>query len=181
MNSYKKEFTFKIADKSTFKEKLQYYFNFYGFNILENKEDEFVYFKKSSFFDGWKFNPINWGSKVKITEENNVLKISYLNEGNAQVTPFAFHNLFKTFFKNLELYLNNSINFEEKNSMAIKKAKQKFLSFFIIIIASLIVCILLGKFVSQKFNIQYLDTFSLIVGALLIPRIINNYWIHKIA
>lgn len=82
-----------------------------------------VYYKKASFFDSWKFNPLNWGSNIKITAEDNILKISYLNEGNSQITPYAFDDLFKAFFKNLELYLNNSINFQEKKYSSSKKSK----------------------------------------------------------
>ncbi len=69
MDSYKREFTFKIVDKNTIEKKLQHYLNFYGFNILESQENEFVFFKKGSFFDSWKSNPLNWGSKLKITVE----------------------------------------------------------------------------------------------------------------
>lgn len=181
MGSYKKEFTFKIVDKNTIEKKLHHYLNFYGFKILKNDKNQYVYYKKTSFLDGWKLNPLNWGSNVKITVKDNILKILYLNEGNSQITPYAFDDLFKTFFKNLELYLNNSINFQEKNIQAQKKAKLKILILFIIIITLIILCIIIGKFVSQKFSFEYLDIFLLIVGALLIPKIINKYWIHKVA
>lgn len=40
MDSYKKEFTFKIVDKNTIEKKLHHYLNLYGFKTLESNENQ---------------------------------------------------------------------------------------------------------------------------------------------
>jgi len=180
MIPYKKQYTFKIENSTTLKTRLNHYFKQYDFLFEEVAENQFIYFKKFSFLDGWKMNPLSWESKVVITIKNNTLSIDYYNEGNAQITPFAFDYLFSEFFKNLELYINQTINFEIKNQVAIQKAKQKIVKHFFIIIASVFAFVLLGMYLKETFNSNFVGYFSVIIGSYLSLKLINDYWFKKI-
>ena len=181
MEIYKKRFKLNSQNKSNLKQKLEQYFQFYGFELSETDKNSLVFFKKFSFLSGWKFNPLNWESEVKITSTNNSLEIIYINEGNSQITPFAFEDLFNSFFNNLESYLNNSIDFKEKNKVEIKKAKRRIFYQFLIIIVSIIAFGFLGKFLLEEFRIQFFNVFGSLIGAFLSLKLINEYWINKFA
>lgn len=179
MEVYKKAITIKVENDSDFKRKLKAYFQFYNFQFKDQEENKLVFFKKKSFLSGWKYNPLNWESIVNIKITNNNLEISYINEGNAQITPFAFDELFTSFFHNLELYLNKSIDFKEKNNIEIKKVKKRVIFQFLILLLSIICFGLIGKFFLQKFRIQFFDYFSIAIGGLITLKLINQYWINK--
>jgi hypothetical protein len=180
MQIYKKDFTFNIEDVDDLKRKVQVYFQFYGFQISEIKTNQITFIKKSSLFTGWSFNPLNWQSKVLVKYVNNALKLSYFNEGNNQLTPFAFENLFISFFNYLDLYLNTSIDFKEKNKFEIKKAKKKTLSLLLIIIFCILTFSLLLNICFQNLDIPYFSNFGIIIVAYLTLKFINQYWINKV-
>ena len=180
MTPFKKEFVFKIENNSTIVEKLKNYFKIYSFQFKKNENKDLVFFKKFSFFQGWKINPLNWESKITISISDNNISIKYTNEGNAHITPFAFENLFNTFFKNLELYLNKSIPFEANNQTEIKKAKQKILLQFSIIIIGIFLFVALGRFLINEFNFHLLSKFSIAIGGILSLKMLNQYWLQKL-
>lgn len=181
MKPYKKKITVKVETNNNLKHKLKQYFKFYGFDFSENDQNSFVFFKKFSFLDGWKYNPLNWESKVDIKLSKNTLEINYINEGNSHITPYAFNDLFISFFNNLESYLNTSTDFKEKNKTEIKKAKKKILFQFLIIIISVICFALIGRLILEKFRIQFFDIFGVIIVGLISLKLINQFWINKLA
>ena len=177
MENYKKIFKFEnehnLADT---KLKLQNYFKFYNFQYLEQEGNNLIFFKKFSFVSGWKFNPIHWESQVHIHLTENAITIKYVNEGNAQITPFAFNEFFISFFTNLQLYINKSINFKENNIAIIKKAKQK------VVLQFLLVFVLLAFFYSITYSIfeqTKIITIGIIIASLLSLKLVNRYWQSK--
>ena len=181
MIPFKKNFTFKIENDNNLTLKLKQYFQFYSFEISEEEENSFVFFKKSSILSGWKYNPLNWESKVKIHTNNNILEITYTNEGNSQITPFAFDELFTSFFQNLELHINKSIDFKEKNNIEVQKAKKRIVLQFLILILSILSFALISQLLIQKFRIRFIEIFGILIGAFLSLKFINQYWINKTA
>lgn len=177
MEHYKKTFRFKNGHNlDNTKLKIQNYFKFYNFQILEQEENNFIFFKKFSILSGWKFNPIDWESQVNIQLTENTITIKYVNEGNAQITPFAFNEFFISFFTNLQLYINKSIDFKENNNAIIKKAKQK------VVLQFLLVFVLLGFFYAITHSIfeqSKIITIGIIIASLLSLKLVNQYWQSK--
>lgn len=180
MHPYKKKFALKIENNNNFRQNLKQYFLFYNFDYSEKEENTILFFKKFSYLSGWRFNPLNWESEIKITILNNTLEIAYINKGNSQITPFAFDGLYNSFFNNLNLFVNKSIDFKEKNKQEIKKAKQKVFLQFLIIIACIFVFVIIGWLLKKEFNLHFLSKFSVVIGALLSLKMLNKYWIHKV-
>ena len=181
MELYKKYFTLNIKNDSELKRKLQEYFQFYNFELSEKEENQYNFFKKTSFLNGWNYNPLNWASTANIKITDNKLEISYINEGNSQITPFAFDELFTSFFNNLDLFLNKSIDFKEENSIEIKIAKKKVIYQFLIILFSIACFVILSKLLFQNFNLRFFESFVIAIGAIFSLKLLNQYWIHKIA
>ena len=179
MNIYKKELRIKIEKSKNTLEKTKIYFENYNYKFRENGNNEYVFFKKFSFLQGWTFNPLNWESEVIVNIFEDEILLKYSNYGNAHITPFAFQSLFDNFFKNLELYLTKSISFQLENKNEINKAKQKVLYSFLLIIIGTLITFALAKFLNETINFQLLHKFSIIVGALLSLKLINTYWIKK--
>ncbi|MDG1040684.1 MAG: hypothetical protein P8H13_00195 [Polaribacter sp.] len=179
MKPYKRNTTLTINENFDFKRSLKEYFQYYNFEFKEEEKNQFTFYKKHSLLNGWKFNPLNWESKIYIKTTNNKLEINYTNEGNGQITPFAFVSLFSSFFNNLKLFLTNSIDYKEKNNIAIKKARRKIFLSFLMILASVACFAILGDFVSKNFNVRFLRVLSIIIGSLFSLKMINHYWISK--
>tara|TARA_R110002126_G_scaffold157104_1_gene304624 strand:+ start:55813 stop:56361 length:549 start_codon:yes stop_codon:yes gene_type:complete len=179
MHPYKKHYTFKTENSNALKTKLEHYFSKYNFLFEEGYENQFIFFKKFSVLDAWKINPLHWESKVIITLHNETISIRYSNEGNGQITPHAFDTLFTTFFKNLEVYINEAKGFKDCNLFAIKKAKQKIGIQYLIVIVIICVFVFFGNYLKEVFKIKALGYFFIVIGGLFSLKLINSYWINK--
>lgn len=89
-------------------------------------------------------------------------------------------NYLSLFFNYLDLYLNTSIDFKEKNIFEIKKAKKKTLSQLLIIIFCILTFTLLLHTLIQNIEVPFFYNFGVIIVAFLTLKFINQYWINKV-
>lgn len=176
MKKYINNFEFTVSNNAEIKQKLKSYFKSYDFEQVNDEPKNLHFVKKESILDGWKFNPLNWESKIDITlTENNNVIINHIVYSNGFLTPIAFNSLFEKFLLNLEQFVNFNINHKSSNNQEIKLAKVKALKFYGILILGVVVGAYLGTMLSSALGIKLLGTLGIILGAIATEKIMNNY------
>ena len=75
MEKYYNNFEFTISNNFETKEKLKSYFKSYDFEQIKDENENLIFVKKGSILNGWKFNPLNWETKIEI----KLINANYLN------------------------------------------------------------------------------------------------------
>ncbi len=181
MKNYNKHFEFEIKNDLNPKGKIKQYFKTYNF---EQKTDNnhLVFVKKWSLLNGWKFNPLNWETKinVKLTKtKNNKAIINHTVISNGFLTPIVFSTLFKSFLLNLEQFVNQHINFKEKNNTQIKLAKKKVFKYYGLLIIGILLGLFTGIILKHFTGIKLFDTVGIIIGAITTKNIMNEYLVRQ--
>ena len=65
MNSFSKEYSFKIENDNSV-ERLTSYLTKYHFKLKHKSNSKLIFLKKFSLLEGWKINPISWESEIVI-------------------------------------------------------------------------------------------------------------------
>lgn len=167
-----------INQEENFKEKIKIYFDFYNFELKENSEIEFEYYKKGSILDGWKLNPLNWKSHCKIHQTSSkTIEVTFTNEGNATLSPKVFEMTFNTFTSNLAEFITKNKDFVDSNQKSINKAKKRILIIFLAIITFAILGNFVGNYFSKILGGGNLFSFlGIIIGGNLVLKLTNNYF-----
>ena len=127
MEKYNNNFEFTVSNNSKTKEKLKSYFKSYDFEQVKDENENLLFVKKWSILNGWKFNPLNWETKIDIKlSENNKVIINHIVHSNGFLTPNAFKSLFEKFLLNLEQFVEFNIKHKPNNIQEIKLAKENF-------------------------------------------------------
>ena len=180
MNYRNNKFEFTISNNFEIKEKLKSYFKSYDFEQIKDEKENLIFVKKWSILNGWKFNPLNWESKIdiKLTENNKVI-IKHIVHGNGFLTPIAFTSLFEKFLSNLEQFLKYNKEHKTKNIQEVKLAKEKAFKYHGILILGVLTGLILGIIMTNATEITLLGTFGIIVGAIATEKIMNRYLIKN--
>ncbi len=179
MDFYQKNFEFTLENKSNFEEKLKRYFELYNFKQNKISNNEFTFYKKWSLLDGWKTNPLHWKSKITIKQIDTKLFIDYNVDGNGQITPIAFGELFEGFIQNLIQYLNTNKDFEKSNAQQIAIAQKKIMTFFLLITLGIGLGFIVGFFFEKLLGSKIIGYISVLAGGYLPLKFINNSILEK--
>ncbi|WP_121667415.1 hypothetical protein [Mesonia aquimarina] len=181
LDDFARTIEFNANNDENLKEKLQHYFSTYNFQLAQESSTEFNFSKKRSLLKtAWTINPLNWNAniEVKLIEGKKII-VEYVVEGNGQITPVAYADLFETFLINLKRYIATKKDFKEENQQAISSAKKKMIPiiFFYLIgtFAGLFAGIILGEWV----NFSLLSTIGLVIGFHGTSILINSYFNKK--
>ena len=177
MKKFKKHTRFKVFSSTNLEEKMKNYFSIYNFKSKKNSENEFVFFKKSSFFEGWKFNPLHWESTIKITIKDNKVYLSYFVEG-LYITPFAFSKLYNSFIDNFENYIIQNKKFEVENSNEIKLAKTYLIRYYLVILTGILIGVIGAKLSSNYFDTRIIG-FLIIISCARMSEVLLNKYLSK--
>jgi hypothetical protein len=176
MEKYNNNFEFTVSNNSKTKEKLKSYFKSYHFEQVKDENENLLFVKKWSISNGWKFNPLNWETKIDIKlSENNKVIINHIVHSNGFLTPNAFKSLFEKFLLNLEQFVEFNIKHKPNNIQEIKLAKEKVFKYHGILILGVVVGMFLGIILSTATGIKLLGTLGIIVGAIATEKIMNKY------
>ena len=176
MEKYNNNFEFTVSNNSKTKEKLKSYFKSYDFEQVKDENENLLFVKKWSISNGWKFNPLNWETKIDIKlSENNKVIINHIVHSNGFLTPNAFKSLFEKFLLNLEQFVEFNIKHKPNNIQEIKLAKEKVFKYHGILILGVVVGMFLGIILSTATGIKLLGTLGIIVGAIATEKIMNKY------
>jgi F0F1-type ATP synthase assembly protein I len=180
MGKYNNNFEFTVSNNSETKEKLKSYFKSYDFEQVKDEKENLLFVKKWSILNGWKFNPLNWETKIniKLTENNKVI-INHIVHSNGFLTPIAFKSLFEKFLSNLEQFVEFNEKHKTKNIQEIKLAKEKVYKYHGILILGILIGLFLGIIMTNITGIKLLGTVGIIVGAITTEKIMNKYLIKN--
>ena len=176
MEKYYNNFEFTISNNFETKEKLKSYFKSYDFEQIKDENENLIFVKKGSILNGWKFNPLNWETKIEIKLiENKKVSIKHIVQNNGFLTPIAFTSLFEKFLLNLEQFVKFNKKHKPKNIHEIKLAKEKVFKYHGILILGVLAGMLLGIIMSNATGIKLLGTVGIIVGAITTEKVMNRY------
>jgi hypothetical protein len=182
MDFYQKNFEFTLKSNTEFENKLDHYSQLYSFKKIKEDSNKFIFYKKWSLFDCWKTNPLNWKSKIEITQlENHKISVNYFVDGNAQITPIAFSSLFNNFILNFENYVNKNAAFKNDNDLRISLAKKRILNFFLLILLGAFVGLVVGFFMEKYIGHKFSAHFGIPLGAFISLKLLNNRLKEKYA
>ena len=180
MKDYNGNFEFDLIDNFNLKDKIKKYFEVYNFELLKDENNNLVFVKKWSLLNGWRINPLNWETEINIKlSEKNKTVINHTVISNGFLTPIAFTSLFKSFLLNLEKFINQNIDFKEKNSPKIKLAKEKVLKYHGLLIIGILLGLVFGIILSNLTGMKLFGTVGIIVGAITSEKFMNQYLIKN--
>lgn len=169
---------FDVKPEKITHHKIIRYFRDYGFKLKHESENKYLFFKKRTLLEGWKMNPLNWESEVRveIVEEN--LKITYKVEG-LYITPLAFSRLYHTFLNKFENYIIKNDDYKIDNTTIIKKAKKELYMYYGFMLLTILLGIVLSSFLKNTLESEVLGTLVFISFIALTGKLLNNYLENK--
>jgi hypothetical protein len=174
MDFYRKSFELIVENQYDLEEKLTQYFELYNFKINRESSNTYTFSKKSSLLDGWKMNPLDWGSRITIIHGSDTLVITYYVSGNSQITPIAFEKLFSEFINNLNLFINGNQNFTQSNALEIALAKQKLAKYYLKIFLGITFGFIIGFIIENLTGTQYLRTICVFLSFYGTIKLLNH-------
>jgi len=174
MDFYRKSFDLIVENQYELEEKLTQYFELYNFKKNRESANRCTYFKKSSLLDGWKMNPLDWGSKITIAHNLDKLSITYYVSGNMQITPIAFEKLFSEFINSLDLFINGNHNFIESNALQIALAKQKLSKYYLKVLLGTTFGFIIGFFIEELTGNHLLGSLCVFLGGYGSLKLMNH-------
>lgn len=131
----KRQLSIECTSSADFKERAKTYFNHFQFQLLKEDIDTMTFKRKASIFEGWKTNPLTWGSTITISTPKNVMTVGFVIDTDAQMNTKEEKAVWRTFINSFNQYLQNNILNESEINEAIAKNKQsriKYLSWMIV-------------------------------------------------
>jgi len=118
-----------VTDTSVLPERIADYFNQFGFIITDNNNDILKFKQNSSLLDAWKANPLNWGSEILVTINDNKVLANFTIDSDAQMKTYEEESVWQTFIENFENYLTDGTSSTEKLQSRILDNKKSRLSY----------------------------------------------------
>ncbi|MDR6300368.1 hypothetical protein [Mesonia maritima] len=181
MRTYNRNIEFSFENKLQAEERIDRYLTYYNFQRIEKSSDSIVYARKNSLLaDGWTINPLKWNTEIRIIISSNRFFINYKNEGNGQITPLAFSNLFDNFLKNLKLSVLKGISVKEENKREITSAKKRIIAHGVVLIICGFFGLSIGYFFDKLIGVEFLSILLFPLGLILSQSAINLFIEEKL-
>lgn len=181
MKNYTRYFAFKVTNTWDINNKIILYLNSYDFQLLEQNSGQMVFAKKWSLREGWRFNPLNWESKLKIKRSSDgQVEIAYSVMNNGMLSPLLFASLYSHFIANLGKFLNNDIDFKKFNRTVIKIATSKAIGITAFFVFLIMVGFLVGIAFEEMVGIKYISVTGVLLGSILCHFTLKKYLVKKV-
>jgi hypothetical protein len=96
-----------VTDTSALAERVINFFKQFGFTLADNNNGIFKFKQKSSLLDAWKTNPLNWGSEILVTINDNKVLANFTIDSDAQMKTYEEESVWQAFIENFENYLTD--------------------------------------------------------------------------
>jgi hypothetical protein len=118
-----------VTDTSVLAERVINFFKQFGFTLAANNNGIFTFKQKSSLLDAWKTNPLNWGSEILVTINDNKVLANFTIDTDAQMKTYEEESVWQAFIENFENYLTDGTSSTEKLQSRILDNKKSRLSY----------------------------------------------------
>jgi hypothetical protein len=118
-----------VTDTSALAERVINFFKQFGFTLADNNNGIFKFKQKSSLLDAWKTNPLNWGSEILVTINDNKVLANFTIDSDAQMKTYEEESVWQAFIENFENYLTDGTSSTEKLQSTILDNKKSRLSY----------------------------------------------------
>lgn len=145
----KRQLSIECTSSADFKERAKTYFNHFHFQLISEDIDSMTFKRKASIFDGWKTNPLTWGSTITISTSKNLLTVGFDIDTDAQMNTKEEKAVWRTFINSFNQYLQNNVLNESEINEAIAINKQSRLTY----LSWMIVGALLGGAITLLMNV----------------------------
>ena len=111
-------------------EKIIGYFREFGFKLIEQKDDSLKFGRKSTLLEGWKRNPLRWGSEISVSISDNSVAADFDVDTEVQMRTMEEETVWQTFVENFREYLTTGVISNQKLNSAIadnKKSRTKYM------------------------------------------------------
>lgn len=176
MKDYRNHIEFDIADQNELVEKIKRYFDFYGFDLID--DTQFVFVKKWSFWEGWRFNPLDWESRLEININDRSLNIDHLVSSNGILTPVGFAKFYQSFLLNFEKFINHSKEFTEPNKREINNAKLKVYKYHALLVLGVVLGFFIGNVLGSSAGFKWIGYATMIITVLIMKKVLNYYLLN---
>ncbi|MFT3903312.1 MAG: hypothetical protein QM727_09060 [Niabella sp.] len=102
-----KQITFVVSDVNQISQKIVDYFLQFNFKLMEADGNCLKFRKRSTLFDGWKTNPLNWGAQISVSVDGDRILADFFVDTDAQMNTREEEKVWLIFMENFENYLKN--------------------------------------------------------------------------
>lgn len=149
-----KQINFQITDKTQLTERIVDYFVKSKFKFVEINKDKLKFIHRSSFFDTWTTNPLEWGSEIIISLNDNELTAVFCVNTQGQMNSIEEENVWNGFIYNFRTFINEKSDFNmvyKKNTATVKKSRLIYVGWTILgVVVGGIMGIFLSNFTGSK-------------------------------
>lgn len=119
-----------VIDANNLDKRLINFFESYEFQLIETKVDILKFRQNSSLLEGWKSNPIKWGTEVSIALSDKTIVAEFIVDTDAQMNTREEKKVWQTFIENFKIYLEGGETQNSKLASTISESKESRLSYF---------------------------------------------------
>ena len=178
MYNFKTKRSFKANSEKITHHKIVRYFKEYGFLIKEKGTNNYLFYKKSTWLEGWKMNPLQWESEIQVFIINDEIQISY-NVAGVYVSPYAFKDLYNSFLANFENYIIKNDSFILENKSLVKAAKNQLCMYYGILLIGVWLAYSIAMFFNKFFGSFFFGMLVLYGVCRLFEKLLNYYIENK--
>jgi hypothetical protein len=106
------------------------FFKSHDFQLIETKDDILKFRQSSSLLDGWKTNPIKWGSEVSILLSDKTIVADFIVDTDAQLNTKEEKKVWQTFIETFKNFLVSGQTENPKLASTISESKKSRLNYF---------------------------------------------------
>ncbi len=119
-----------VIDGNNLDKRVINFFESHEFQLVETKLDFLKFRQNASLMDGWKSNPIKWGSEVSIALSDKTIVAEFIVDTDAQMNTSEEKKVWQTFIENFKKFVKSGETQNSKLASAISESKESRLSYF---------------------------------------------------
>jgi len=126
----KRQIEIYATDPAELKERIIEFFRQFDFKLMDHKGNILKFKQKSSFFEGWKTNPLKWKSEIVVSVADKKVIANFCVETDEQMKTIEEAAVWKSFMDNFENYLTTGEMANEKLISTISESRKSRKTYF---------------------------------------------------
>lgn len=127
----KRQIKIVVSDITQLTEKIIDYFQQFDFSLISNHNGTLKFRQSSTLLDGWKANPLKWGSEISVFISNKTILADFSVDTDAQMNTKEEKAVWNTFIENFQNYLTTGTTNSSKLNSTIAESKRSRISYIV--------------------------------------------------